>query len=297
MHLYAWGMPEIICYMPTYSPDTEADTVYSRPYHRLTNEQIQSRVNTEGCRAKPWMYLDSIDSVINTRPDIQLVVGDGRSSESIRDGLIKHNAASGGYQLELYPEKMSQWAIFNDILDKYATKETKYFVYSSSDVIWYMDWVNEAIKEFESNQKLQIIFPCVNSGDPNLPCQIAQGTRDIDMIAPPFQDHARAPVLNAYAMIFRMDFLRVYGGYPTVFRNCFTESFMHYMCEAMGGAMRLMPRGHVFHYGEGDKWVTPGSAYFHTEEKLDFQEIMNNVLMHRAMGRMTVDYLKTKLYK
>ncbi len=69
------------------------------------------------------------------------------------------------------------------------------------------------------------------------------------------------------------------------------------MCEAMGGQMRIMPRGHVFHYGEGDKWTTPGSAYYYTEEKLIFQDIMNNVLMHKAMGTMTVDYLKKTLYK
>lgn len=290
-------MPEIICYTPTYSPDNEADTNWPRPYSRLTQEEIFTRVKSGNGRAKPFMYFDAIDSVLNIRPDIKLVVGDGRSSESIRCGLIEHQRAAGGYELELYPEKMSQWAIFNDILEKYATHDTKYFIYSSSDVLWHHDWVVEAIKAFEAEPKLQILFPCVDQGDPNLPCQIAAGPRDLDLISPPFQDHARAPVLNAYAMIFRMDFLRTYGGYPTIFRNCFTESFLAYMCQAMGGEMRLMPRGHVFHYGEGDKWVTPGSAYYYTEEKLNFQEIMNNVLMYKAMGRMTPEYLKTKLYK
>ncbi len=288
-------MSKIVCYLPTYSPSTEADTNFPRPYSRLNNQQIQDRIDGGHGTVKPWLYMDAIDSILNVRPDIKLVVGDGRSTESIRDGLSKHN--DGSYILELYPEKMSQWAIFNDIFGKHTDSETEYFVYSSSDIIWQHDWIAEAIKEFEKNPKLQILFPCVNRGDPNLPCQIAPGPRDLDTFIPPFQDHARAICLNAYAMIFRMDFLRAYGGYPTLFRNCFTESFLGYMCQAMGGEMRLMPRGHVFHYGEGDKWTTPGSAYYHTEEKLMFQQVMDEVLMHKAMNRMNVDYLKRRLYK
>ncbi len=288
-------MSEIVCYTPTYSPVTEADTEFTRPHSRLNNVQIQERINGGHGTKKPWMYFDAIDSVLNVRPDIKLVVGDARSTDSIREEMQKH--CDGSYILELYPEKMSQWLVFNDIFEKHTTEDTKYFIYSSSDIIWHHDWVSESIKEFEKNPKLQILFPCVNRGDPNLPCQIASEPRNLDPILPPFQDHARAPVLNAYAMIFRMDFLRTYGGYPTFFRNCFTESFLHYMCEAMGGEMRLMPRGHVFHYGEGDKWTSPGSAYYYTEEKMDFQSVMNEVLMHKALNRMTVDYLKKKLYK
>lgn len=289
-------MSEIIAYLPTYSPNTEADTSELRPYGRLSQEKIQERINSGAGTIKPWLYMDCIDSVLNTRPDIKLIVADGKSTDSIRHELTKHHYENGAaYDLALYAEKKSQWWIFNDLLDKYATDSTKYFIYTSSDVIWQMDWVAEAIKEFERNPKLQILFPCVSKGDPNLPCQVASGSRDIDLIAPPFQSYARAPCLNAYVMIFRIDFLRTYGGYPSVFRNCFTESFLHYMCEAMGGEMRLMPRGWVFHYGEGDKWITPGSAYYYNEEVLDFQSKMNQVLMHRAMNRMSVDYLKKTL--
>lgn len=284
--------------MPTYSPDTEANKSYFRGYSRSSNDDIIARFTDGTGRSKPTLYMDSIDSVLNTRPDIKLVVADGKSTESIREELTKHHYANGAaYDLALYADKHSQWWIFNDILKKYATPETKYFIYSSSDVIWHHDWVAEAIKEFERNPKLQILFPCVTNGDPNLPCQIASGPRDLDPIPAPFQSHARAPCLNAYAMIFRMDFLRTYGGYPTAYRNCFTESFLHYMCDAMGGEMRLIPRGHVHHYGEGDKWVTPGSAYYYTEEKFKFQNMMDQVLMYKAMKRMTVNYLKETLYK
>ncbi len=291
-------MSEIICYVPLYSPDSEADKNWARPYPRATPQEIDSRIDSDKGRRKPAMYMDVIDSVLNTRSDIKLVVADGRSTDSIRAEMQKHHLASAAaYDLMLYPEKMSQWAIFNDIIKYYATDETKYFIYSSSDIIWKMDWVAEAIKEFERNPKLQILFPCVNRGDPNLPCQIAPAPRDLDPILPPYQQAARASVLNAYAMIFRMDFLRTYGGYPTVFRNCFTESFLAYMCEAMGGEMRIMPRGWCFHYGEGDKWVTPDSAYYYTEEKLMFQEIMNKFLMYKAMNQVTVTTLKKLLYK
>lgn len=288
-------MSKIVCYVPTYSPDNEANMEWPRPYDRATNQEILSRINTDKGRIRPWLYMDAIDSIINIRPDIELIVADGKSTDSVRLHLSKHHELNGGYDLELYPEKMSQWEIFNDIYNK--NKDAEYFVYSSSDIIWQMDWVSEAIKEFEKNPKLQILFPCVNRGDPNLPSQIAREPRDLPPIIPPYQDAAKARVVNAYAMIFRMDFLNTYGGYPNVFRNCFTESFLAYMCEAMGGEMRIMPRGWCFHYGEGDKWVTPGSAYYYTEEKFTFQKIINEVLMYRAMNLMTIDYLKKTLYK
>lgn len=288
-------MSNIVCYTPTYSPDTEADINWPRPYTHLTQEQIFTRIDSDKGRVKPWMYMDSVDSVLNIRPDIKLVVADGRSTDSIREHLQKHHDANNDYELKLYPEKMSQWAIFNDIFNE--NRDADYFIYSSSDIIWHMDWVAEAIKEFEKNLKLQILFPCVNRGDPNLPSQVSPSARNLDPILPPYQKEARASVLNAYVMIFRMDFLRKYNGYPTLFRNCFTESFLSYMCEAIGGEMRILPRGHVFHHGEGDKWLTPGSAYYYTEEKMTFQNIMDSVLMHKAMGRMTVDFLKKTLYK
>lgn len=271
---------------------------WPRSCGRLANAEIKTRIESGHGHEKPWMYLDAIDSILNVRPDVKLVVGDGRVSDDIRKIMENHHLLSeAAYDIAMYEEPQSQWKIFNDIISTYVTDETEYFIYSSSDVIWQMDWVSEAIKEFEKNPKLQILFPCVTNGDPNLPCQIAPGPRDLDPVPPPFQTAARAPVLNAYVMIFRMDFLRTYGGYPTIFRNCFSESFLAYMCEAMDGEMRIMPRGHVFHYGEGDKWVTLGSAYYYTEEKLDFQGIMDNVLMHKAMRTMTIEYLKNKLYK
>lgn len=275
----------------------EADTENSRPYNRLNNQQIAERVNATDKPFKPWLYMDAIDSVLNTRPDINLVVGDGRSTESIRQEMLKHQNETGGYHIEFYSERMSQWVIFNDIINKHATPETEYFVYSSSDIIWQMDWVAEAIKAFEANPKLQILFPCVNNGDANLPCQIAAGPRDIEPLFPPYQEPAEARVLNAYAMIFRMDFLRTYGGYPTLFRNCFSESFLHYMCEAMGGEQRLLPRGWCFHYGTQDIWQENGSFYYYNEEKMLFHDVMNKLKMAKAMGLMSVDFLKNLLYK
>ncbi len=169
-------MHKIVCYVPTYA-QTEADLSNHRPYQRLTNDQIFKHTESPLGRIKPLMYMDSIDSILNIRPDIKLVVGDGRSTNSIRAELQKHNEISRGYNLKLYPEKMSQWVIFNDIYKE--NQDADYFVYSSSDVLWHMDWVEEAIKEFERNPKLQILFPCVSAGDPNLPCQIASGVRDI----------------------------------------------------------------------------------------------------------------------
>ena len=292
-------MPEILAYIPTYSPIHEADINWPRPYERATDQEISQRILNNTGYHKPTVYMDAIDSILNTRPDIKLVVGDGRSTDSIRDALTRHNEASNSaYHLNLYPEKMSQWVIFNDILNTYATDDTKYFIYTSSDVIWQMDWVEEAIKEFERSPKIQILFPCVNKGDANLPCQIAKGPRDLNTVFPPYQDAAKAQVLNAYAMIFRMDFLRTYGGYPTIFRNCFTESFLSYMCEAMGGEMRLMPRGWCHHYGSVDIWAEKDkSYYYYNEEKFLFQRIINELLMYKAMNRMTVDYIKNVLYK
>ena len=243
------------------------------------------------------MYFDAIDSILNTRPDIKLVVVDGRSTDSVREHLQKHIEANPDYNLWFLPEKTSQWLILNDVYKLYSTPETKYFVYTSSDVIWLQDWIGEAIKEFEKNPKLQILFPCVSCGDPNLPCQIASGPRDIDPFKPPYQTAAKAPVLNAYAMIFRMDFLRKYDGYPNLFRNCYTESFLHYLCEAIGGEMRVMPRGWCFHWGEGDKWTSPNSAYYYTEEYALFQETMSNLKLAQGLGALTPEFLKKLLWK
>jgi len=285
---------KIVCYVPTYS-QTEAE-VLTRPYTRLSTAEIMDRTNDIKNRSKPGMYFDVIDSIINNPTKVDLIVSDGRSTDSIRDALLLHQRQSGGYELKLYPEKMSQWLLFNDIYNEH--KDADYFIYNSSDVIWHMDWVVEAIKEFEKNPRLQILFPCVNKGDPNLPCQIAKGVRDLDPILPPYQDAAKARVLNAYAMIFKMDFLHQYGGYPNVYRNCFTESFLAYMCQAIGGEMRVMPRGHVFHWSEGDKWGQEvASPYYYNEEKFAFQSMINELLMCKAMNMMNKDYLKKKLYK
>lgn len=303
------GMSEILCYVPTYSPHNESDTEFPRSYSRLSNEEIQLHRLSGGsshivgnalqpvARLKPWVYMDAFDSILNTRPDIKLVVGDGRSTESIREDLKKHNQANNDYVLELYPEKMSQWIIFNDILKKYATEDTKYFVYSSSDVIWCMDWVAEAIKEFERNPKAMILYPCVNNGDMNLPCQVAPGPRNIDAFLPPYQEAAKAPVINAYVMIFRMEFLKFWGGYPTLFRNCYTESFIHHLTTAMGGEQRVLPRGWCFHWGTVDIWQENGSYYHYNEEIALFQDTMNRVKMFDGMGMMTPEFLKKTLWK
>lgn len=297
----------ILCYMPTYAPDTEAIQEELRPYGRQTNEQIADRINRTGVisRCRPQVYFDCIDSVLNVRPDLDLVVADARSTDSIRQGLSEHHQASGGaYYLALYPEKASQWAVFNDVLQRHAGPQTKYFVYTSSDIIWTMDWIDEAIKEFEKDPTLQILFPCVNSGDPALPIQIAPHPRDMDLIDPadhmdcPAMKAARAPCLNAYAMIFRMDFLKTYGGYPNTYLNCFTESFLYYMCEAMGGKMRLLPRGWLYHHNGIDAWTGEGGSYNYTAEKPKFDGMMDEVKQDRSSLRspVCVEYFKKMLY-
>ncbi len=304
-------MTQIVAYMPTYSPFTEAAPLL-RPYTRLTQEEIATHLHNRAVwAAKPSMYMDCIDSIRNIRPDIRLVVGDGRSTDSIRKELWKHfhqsdlpnnpdgTAAGVAYDIQTYQEKMSQWVIFNDIFKSklQCGPETEYFIYTSSDVIWMMDWVAEAIKEFEKNPKLQILFPTMSQGDPNAGWQLASGPVDSDPFVPPFQEAAKAPVCNAYVMIFRMDFLRTFGGYPTLFRNCYSESFLHYMCQAVGGEMRVLPRGWCFHWNEGDKWTENGSTYYYNQEFELFELVMNKLQFARGLGQLKVDYLKNLLYK
>jgi hypothetical protein len=246
--------------------------------------------------------MDSIDSIVNLRPDIKLVVGDARSSDIVRGKLAQHHQNAGGYELAFYPEKMSQWVLMNDIMRRYATEETKYIVYTSSDIIWITDWVAEAIKEFDSDPALQILFPTVSHGDAAIPIQLAAGPKDRDLIDPAdYMDcigmaAARAPCLNAYAIVFRAGFFKKYGGYPTIYRNCFTESFLYYMAEAMGGKMRLMPRGWVFHHNGIDHWIGEGGHYHYTAEKPTFDKMMDEVQRARAENRMTVEFLKGILY-
>lgn len=288
-------MSKIVCYVPTFCPDLEASIRAPRPYNRLTQEQIRARWSRH-YRHRPSLYLDCIDSIMNTRPDIRLIVADGRSTDSIRAGIKKHREVNNDYELLEFSQKMSQWRIFNYIIDNFTTPETEYFVYSGSDVCWYgNDWVGEAIKEFEKDPALQIIFPCVSRGDPNLPMQITPEPVDVDLIEPPWQDAAIARVLNSYAMIFRMEFLRFYGGYPAAYSNCYTESFLDYMCEAMGGKMRLMPRGWVHHFSAVDAWTGEGGYYNYNAEKGKFLEMMTTLQRTRADGKMTVDFLKNLL--
>lgn len=285
---------KILAYMPTFSPDEDVNPELSRPFTRLSNKEIGRRLKKH--RNKPWVYFDAIDSICNNPTFVRLVVGDGRSTESIRSALGEHQRLAGGYELRLYPEKMSQWIIFNDIFENYATRETEYFVYSSSDIIWTMDWVAEAIAEFERDSSLQILFPCVGRGDMNASWQVAACPRDIDPYEPPYQAAARAPVLNMYVAIFRASFLAAYGGYPTIFANCFSESFLHYMVSAVGGKMKVLPRGFCYHHSEADKWKDDsGGSYNYTREKPVFDKIMDEVLKKRFRGEMTVEYLRDTL--
>lgn len=290
-------MSKIVAYMPTYSPFTEADTACPRPYVRLSQEQITERIKSRDSMRKPWMYMDAIDSVVNIRPDIDLMVADGRSTDSIRAGLQQHQKETGGHRLVLYPNRESQWKIFNDIFYGFTGADTEYFIYTSSDIIWQMDWVKEALKEFEANPKLQILFPTMSSGDRHASWQLAPGPRDKDAFVPPWQDEARAPVLNAYVMMFRMDFLRGYNGYPTLFRNCYTESFLYYMCKAMGGEMMVLPRGWCFHWNEGDKWQENGSSYYYNQEFELFEATMNKLQFQQSFGPLTPGFLRNLIYK
>lgn len=300
-------MKEILAFLPTYAPDAGNEPSYGRPYTRLKQRQIADRINEMGIksRARPWLYMDSIDSIVNTRPDIELIVADARSSEIIRDGLSLHNKSAGGYSLAFYPDKLSQWVVFNDILSRHATMHTKYFVYTSSDIIWAMDWIAEAVAEFDKDPSLMIIFPTVNAGDPAMPLQVAPGPYDAELIDP--ADHmnsigvkaARAPCLNMYLAIFRMEFLREYGGYMDIWRNCFSESFLYYLCEAMGGKMRLMPKGWAYHHNGADSWGigTEAGQYNYHAEKPVFDAIMDKVQEARKTNTMTREFLKEVLWK
>ena len=298
-------MSRIVAYMPTYAPDAGDEDGHGRPLARITMDEIAKRINILGrkSRARPYIYMDCIDSIVNQRPDIELVVADARSSDIVRERLELHHRQSGGYQLAFYPEKMSQWMVFNDILARHAKDDTEYFIYTSSDIIWPSDWVEAALKEFDADPKLLLLFPTVNVGDMSMPLQLAPGPCDMDLIDP--ADHmesagvraARAPCCNMYVAMFRMDLLRAYGGYPDLWRNCFTESFLYYMCEAMGGKMRLAPRCWCYHHNGVDVWVGPGGFYHYTAEKPVFDRVMDEVQYARSQGTCDVAFLKNLLYR
>ncbi len=300
-------MTKVVAYLPTFAPDAGEENGHARPLVRINMDQIADRINTLGVRSRtrPWVYLDAIDSIVNQNPDIELVVADAKSSDIIRTKMAIHHKQSGGYQLAFYPEKLSQWVVFNDILARHAKEDTEYFVYTSSDIIWAMDWVGEAIKEFDKDPNLQILFPMVNAGDLAMPLQLAPGPCDMELIDP--ADHmnslgveaARAPCLNMYAAIFRIDFLKKYDGYPTLFSNCFTESFLYYLCEAMGGKMRLAPRCWSYHHNGIDihgVGTAAGAYNYHTEKPV-FDEVMDQVQYARSMNIMTPEFLKNLLWK
>lgn len=297
---------EILAFMPTFAPDAGEEDGCGRPLVRLDMDSIAQRINVLGMksRARPWMYMDAIDSVINQRPDVDLIVADARSSEVVRNNLAIHHRQAGGYELAFYPDKASQWAIMNDILARHVTPHTKWVVYTSSDIIWPMDWIEPALKEFEKDPELAILFPTVNAGDGNLPLQLAPGPYDADVIDPadymnnPASQAARAPCLNMYAAIFHIDFFKTYGGYMNAYANCFTESFLYYQCEAMGCKMRLAPRCWLYHHNGGDihGLGTENGGYNYFKEKPTFDKMMDEVQLARSENRMTVEFLKKVLY-
>lgn len=295
----------ILAYMPTYAPEAGEEDGFARPLVRLNMDQIADRINVLGpkSRNRPWVYLDCIDSVVNQRADVELVVADARSSEIIRTQMAIHHKQAKGYELAFYPEKLSQWAVMNDILARHSKPETEFFIYTSSDIVWAMDWVSEAVKEFDRDPALQIVFPMVNAGDLSMPLQLAPGPCDMDMLDPADYMHtigvkaARAPCCNMYVAMFRMDFLKTYGGYMDLFKNCFTESFLYYQCEAMGGKMRVMPRGWCYHHNGIDVWVSEKGFYGYTSEKPIFDKVMDEVEKARNEKAMTVEFLRDKLYR
>lgn len=299
----------VLIYMPTYAPDTESvlEAPGARGPERLTNPAIAERINRWGflSRIRPHSYWDAIDSVVNTVPEARLVVADARSTDSMRAALTSHYSLDpAAYRLELYPARQSQWTLFNDVMRLHMTPGIRYIVYTSSDIIWPEDWLAKALTEFEADPRLQILFPMVNSGDPVLPCQVAPGPRDLPLIDPASPEcmdcegmrAARAPCLNMYAAVFRREFFKTYGGYMTAFRNCHSESFLYYQCEAMGGKMRLSPGSWLYHHNGIDAWTGEGGSYNYTAEHPRFHPMMDEVQVARAAGAMNVDFLRRMLY-
>ncbi len=287
-------MSRIVTYMPTYSPDDGVSSEARRPVKRLKVPEIVGRLKKQFAY-RPWAYLDAIDSILNVGGDNQLVVVDGKSTESIREVLKSHNTECyRQYELKLYPQKLSQWRIFNDVFNQYCKEDTEYFVYTSSDIIWVDNWVEKAIEEFEKFPQVQILFPTLSSACTNdTPWQMAPGAVD--------EDSFEKELCNAYVMIFRMDFLKKYGGYPNVFRNCFTESFLYDMCREMGGEMRVFPRGWCYHHGAMDKWkmkTDQGITYYNfSNDKPRFDKIQYAIEKHKKVGTFSSDVLKELLYE
>lgn len=294
-------MVRLVTYMPTYSPDAEAEPdVTQRTAGRLSNAQITDRLTRLQwkTRARPWCYMDAIDTVVNTRPDAGLQVVDAASAASVKSLLIEHSSErdSGHYRFISRPDKESQWKLLNDVLvsDDFSSD---FFIYTSSDVLWLDDWVSKALEEFDRDPNLLLLFPTVSDGDRAAPWQIAPGPVDQNPFEPPFQAAARAPVCNAYAFMARMDLFKAYGGYPTLFRNCFTESFLSYLCEALGGTMKVAPRCWAFHHNGVDKWTGPSGTYAYESEKAKFDGVMDRVQDARIRGKMTKEFLKEVLWK
>lgn len=291
---------KILAFMPTYSPFNEASHEGRRGYERLAQPEVLSRCG-RAYSHKPWVYLDAIDSVRNIRPDIVLTVNDSRSTDSIRNHLDCHNRTPGGYRLVLGRERRGQWDLLNECIDG---EDFDYVVYTSSDIIWKEDWVEEAIKEFKKDSRCMIIFPTVSAGaDVDVPDQIATGVKDVDAyeVKPvgasgrEVTAYARSiPCLNMYAAIFRAEFFKTYGGYPNVFRNCFTETFLPLLCKAMGGNMKVMPRGNCYHHNGVDRWQEGGTWYNFGKEQGVFLEKIKKYMAQEE--RVDVGFMKELLY-
>lgn len=265
------SVPEALVFMPTYAPKGVVSPGYRDPrmatylnlMHRGWNRQYQS----------PWTYLDAIDSVFHVlSTHANLVVADFRSSDAFREVLLEHQRGLNAPNYELWfsdaPE--SPWVALNAVLlNKFMNGTFSYFIHTTSDLIWSQrGWLRECILEMNRDQDCLITYPTVTTAAANVAYQAAPLPEDKD----PFT----VSLANAYCRIFHRDFFAAYGyRYPDIFRNCYTETFLPFMLDALGKTQKMVPRANCAHCEGLDIWeAEDGTTYAAGIEHQQFLEIL-----------------------
>ena len=266
------SVPEVLVFMPTYAPNGVVGPGL-RSSGILESYLTLMRRGWRRDYHSPWTYLDAIDSIFHVlSTDVHLVVADFRSSDAFRAVLLEHQRAIGApnYELWFSDKPESPWVAMNKvILDKFKDGTFNYFIHTTSDLLWTQrGWLRECILEMNRDADCLITYPTVSTVAANVAYQGASLPEDKD----PFT----VSLANAYCRIFHRDFLAAYGyRYPDVFRNCYTETFLPLMLDALGKTQKIVPRANCAHCEGLDIWAAEdGTTYAAGLEYQQFLDIL-----------------------
>lgn len=297
---------DFLVFMPTYAPDKNIvkdgfrNCYETQPLHKIISRGLNGEFSA------PWTYLDAIDSVSHILGnDAHISVADFRSSEVVQNILREHlkYANLPNYELLLGKNKESQWKAMNQVLkSRFKNGSYKYFIYTSSDILWgQADWIKNVLEVFEKDEKCLIAYPTVNKGlKDQVPYQISK--------IPLPNEEFEVNLANAYGIVFKREFFEEFDfKYPDIFRNCYTEGFLHRMLKSIGANQKMVPNANLLHADGMDIWckTVKGVRHYYSQDQDEpvMKEIIDRYLKNmgnenfRNNSASQKAFFKSELYR